>query len=148
MVGTSVGPKGATGYSQVVALNAFATSRGLAIDAGGSANTWPGWTQVSSSTPKSIDMIFMILGNNGDIARTAVTRGLFKLGLGSASNEFDLIPETQWGYTTTSDSPFPSVVGPIPCAIPSGSRIVAQARCTDTTAGDRTFDLSVYGLVP
>lgn len=148
LTGSSVGMKGGTGYSQVIALySEGATSRGVAIDPGGTAHTKSAWVQLQASTAKSVDSIMVYVGQNADVTRTAAATALIDIGVGAASSEFAMIPNIFARWTTTLDGP-QFVVGPLPCAIPAGSRISARAQCSDITAGDRTLDIGVVGFVP
>lgn len=148
LTGSSAGMKGAPAYSRMVALFTQATSRGPTVDPGATPNTKGAWVQLTASTPVSVDAVFLVVGQNADTARTAASTALIDIGVGSAANEFAMIPNLLYRYTTTGDSPFPDFVGPIPCAIPVGSRVVARSQCTDATAGDRAWDCCLYGFVP
>ena len=147
ITGSSVGMKGGTGYSRAVALYSAATSRGVALDAGASANTKSGWTQLVASTESSVDSIYVMVGQNADTARTAAATGMLDIGVGSASNEYALIQNIFMRWTTTLDGPQFNV-GPLPCYIPAGSRVVAQFQSSDNVAGDRTIDVGLIGFVP
>lgn len=147
ITGRSVGMKGETGYSQIIQLYTDATSRGVQIDPGGTANTKSAWTELVASTAKSVDSIYVMVGQNADTTRTATATALLDIGVGSSSNEFAMIPNIFMRWTTTLGGPQFNI-GPMPCAIPAGSRIVARAQCTDITAGDRTLDVGLLGFVP
>ena len=147
ITGSSVGMKGGTGYSRAVQLYTDATSRGVAIDPGASANTKSAWTQLVASTTESVDSIYVMIGQNADTTRTAVATALLDIGVGASSSELAMIPNIFLRWTTTLDGPQINV-GPLPCYIPAGSRVVARAQCTDTATGDRTMDVGVVGFVP
>lgn len=146
--GSSVGMKGGTGYSRAIQLySEGATSRGVAIDPGGTANTKSAWTQLTASTSASVDSVYVMVGQNADVTRTATATALLDIGVGAASSEFAMVPNLFMRWTTALDGPQFNI-GPIPCAIPAGSRVTARAQCTDITAGDRTLDVGVIGFVP
>lgn len=147
MTGSSVGMKGGTGYSRAIALYTDATSRGVQIDPGGVANTKSSWVQLIASTPASVDSVYVMVGQNADTTRTATATALLDIGVGAASSEFAMIPDLFMRWTTTLDGPQFNI-GPIPCAIPAGSRVTARAQCTDITAGDRTLDVGIIGFIP
>jgi hypothetical protein len=147
ITGSSVGMKGGTGYSRAVALYSAATSRGTAVDPGGTANTKGSWAQLVASTTKSVDSVYVMVGQNADTTRTATATALLDIGVGASSSEFAMIPNIFMRWTTTLDGPQINI-GPLPCYIPSGSRVVARAQCTDNVAGDRTMDVGIIGFVP
>lgn len=147
ITGSSVGMKGGTGYSRAIALYTASTSRGVTLDAGASANTKSGWTQLVASTTSSVDSIYVMVGHNADIARTATATGMLDIGVGSSTNEYALVPNIFMRWTTTLDGPQFNI-GPLPCYIPAGSRVVANFQSSDATAGDRTIDVGVIGFVP
>lgn len=147
ITGSSVGMKGGTGYSRAVQLYTDATSRGVAVDAGASANTKSSWVQLDAATANSVDSIYVMVGQNADTGRTATATALLDIGVGSSGNEFAMIPNIFMLWTTTLDGPQINI-GPLPCYIPNGSRVVARMQCTDTVAGDRTADVGIIGFVP
>lgn len=147
ITGTSVGLYGTPGYSRAVALYSAASSRGTAIDPGGTANTKGAWTQLTASTSQSIDTIYVMIGQNADVTRTATATASLDIGIGAASSEFAMIPDLFMRWTTTLDGPQINI-GPLPCYIPSGTRVSARAQCTDITAGDRTLDVGILGFIP
>lgn len=147
IVGCTASPLSGGSYSSMVALYTPATSRGVTIDTGATANTKSAWTQLQASTAHHVDAIMLGIGPNADVARTAATTGLLDVGIGTSGAEFALASNMLWGFTTTSDTPFPNVIGPIPMGIPAGSRVVSRAQSNNTTAGDRTLDLAVWGFV-
>lgn len=147
ITGSSVGMKGGTGYSRAIQLYTDGSSRGVQIDPGGTANTKSAWVQLSASTASSVDSIYVMIGQNSDTTRTATATALLDIGVGASSSEFAMIPNIFMRWTTTLDGPQINV-GPLPCYIPAGSRVVARAQCSDNTAGDRTLDVGVVGFVP
>lgn len=144
--GFSAGLMGAPGYSKMVALHPVATSRGLPVDPGGTAHTKT-VVEVNAATSESVAAILLGIGTNADFARAAAASALFSLGLGAAGVEQYHIADIGLGWSTFWDSPMPTVYGPVPWYIPAGSRVVVAAQCSDNTAGDRTFDLSLWGFV-
>lgn len=147
ITGTSVGLYGNPGYSRAVALYTAGTSRGVQIDPGGTANTKGAWTQLVATTSQSIDTIYVMVGQNADTTRTATATAALDIGIGASSSEFAMIPNLFMRWTTTLDGPQINI-GPLPCYIPSGSRIAARAQCTDNVAGDRTMDVGILGFIP
>lgn len=136
---------GAPGYSRMVRLSATTNSRGTTVDPGGTANTKGAWTEVIASTAQHYDALLAIIGQAGDTTRTASATGLVDIGLGAASSEFVIVPNVFLRWTTTLDGPVLHW-GPMPISTPAGVRLACRGACSDATAGDRTFDLALYGL--
>lgn len=141
-------PLGAGGFAECKAYYTSATSRGTTIDAGATANTKPAWTSVGTvAANETIDAIMIGIGPNADVTRTAATTGLLDIGAGSAGAQYVVLENILWGFTTTSDTPYPSVIGPFPVSIPASTTIWARMQSTNTSAGDRTIDLAIWGLI-
>jgi len=147
ILGSSVGILGSPGYARAVSLYTPATSRGVTVDPGATANTKGAWAEIDAAAGESVDAIYVMVGQNADVTRTAVASALLDIGMGTASNEFVMLPDLSMYWTTTLDGPQINI-GPIPCYIPLGSRVVARAQCTDVAAGDRTMDVGILGFVP
>lgn len=147
IVGHSANPGGFPGFSRAVALFTPGSSRGVAIDPGGSAHTKGSWVQMSASCPADVSAIFGVAGFNGDNSRAAAARMMLDIGIGSAGNEFVLVPNLYFGWGSTWDGANDVILQPIAASIPLGSRVAARAQCSITTASDRTTDLALYGLV-
>jgi hypothetical protein len=149
IVGHSSGIGGAPGFSRCVALFTPASSRGIAVDPGGTANTKGAWAELTSSSPARVGAMFGLIGFNNDVARTATGSLLLDIGVGVASSEFVLYPNANvsWGATRDGPSNCPRVP-PFACDVPAGTRIAARAQGSVTAAGDRAVDLALYGLVP
>lgn len=148
VIGHEVGLGGAPGFSRCIALFTPALSRGIAVDPGGSANTKGSWAQITSSCPNDIGAMFGLIGYNGDTARAATAISLIDIGIGAAASEFVLYPNALCGWSTVKDGPSNCPRIPLfACDVPSGTRIAARSQCSINTAGDRTIDLALYGLV-
>ena len=146
--GHSSGLGGAPGFSRCVALFTPALSRGIAIDPGGTANTKGAWADITTSCPNDISAMFGLVGFNGDVARAAAARSIMDIGVGAAAAEYVLYPNAFMGWSTFWDGPFANVrIPPFACHVPATTRIAARSACSLTTAGDRTFDLALYGMV-
>lgn len=149
VIGSSSGLGGAPGFSRCVALFTFSTARGVAIDPGAAANTKGAWAQITASCPNDIGAMFGLIGHNGDVARAAAAAMLLDIGIGAAASEFVLYPNASLKWSTVTDGPTNCPRIPVfACNVPATTRIAARAQCSITTAGDRTVDLALYGLVP
>lgn len=154
VTGSSSSPLGGPSFSRIRSLYTPANSRGIAIDPGATANTKGAWTTVGSnlSTLGSIDALIVGIGPNADVTRTGSATGLLDIGLSGTWGQRVEIPNLLWGFTTTSDTPFPSVYGPFPVTFNNNGTadlydVVARAQSTNTTAGDRTLDLGVWACI-
>lgn len=148
IVGHSANPGGFPGYSRAVALFSPSSSRGVAVDPGGSANTKGSWAEITASTPADVAAIFGVVGFNGDVGRASTADFLLDVGLGAGGSEFVLLPDLYFNWSATWDGPQDVFFQPVAVHIPSGTRLAARGACSITTAGDRTVDLALYGLVP
>lgn len=147
VVGHSANPGGFPGFSRAVALFSPSSSRGVAVDPGGSANTKGSWAQLQASTAVDVAAIFGVVGFNNDVARVSSASMLLDIGIGAGGSEFVAVPDLLFNWGGTWDGPNDIFFQPMPCAIPSGTRVAARAANSDNTASDRTIDLALYGLV-
>lgn len=148
ITGSSSSPLSAGSFSKCEALYGVATSRGVTIDPGATANTKGAWVQINGglASYETLDALIIGIGPNNDIARTTASTGLLDIGFGTTGNQYVAIGNILWGFTTTSDTPFPNVIGPIPVSVPTGTAIWARTQSTNNSAGDRTIDLGLWGL--
>lgn len=152
-------------YQTVTAYGvSTAASTGTTVDSGGTANTKGSWTQIVASTTTTMKaMIVSAIRNTPGTAMAADYSQLVDIGVGSAGSEQTLISNmrylasTQTGGVTTPYTAgsgtlsglgtlFPRVIQPIPCDIPSGSRLAIRQQCTTTNATDRKSAYAIYGL--
>ena len=147
VAGHSVGIGGASGFSRAIALYTPASSRGVAIDAGATANTKGAYAELTASSGADIAALFGCVGNNTDIARGALTF-LLDIAIGGSGAEQLVLSNLFLASNTAFDAVLPPFIGPYPCGIPASTRFSARLQCSGTTAGDRTIDLALYGLVP
>jgi hypothetical protein len=148
VIGYASGLGGAPGFSRCVALFTPASSRGVAVDPGATANTKGAWAQMTASCPEDIGAMFGMIGYNNDVSRAAAARALIDIGIGAASSEFVLRPNALVCWSTVKDGPANCPGIPLfACNVPKTTRIAARAACSLNTAGDRTVDLALYGLV-
>lgn len=134
-------------YSQVTAYGAVtASSRGTSIDPGAVANTEGSWAQLVASTANPIALACVAFGNNGDWARAAAQAALVDIGIGAAAAEREILRDFYIACDSSKDNWAPPVTPLLPLWVPAASRLAARARCSVTTAGDRTLDVIVYGV--
>lgn len=147
IIGFSRGLNGEPGYSRCMPLFTSSSSRGVAIDPGGTADTKGSYTQLIASTSWNVAAMIGIVGHNGDIARAANARMNLDIARGSSGNESNILSDWSLAWGTTRDTPDACVIPCFPVNLPKGSRVTARAKCSLNTAGDRTIDLGLYGLI-
>lgn len=147
LTGHSCGLFGAPGYSRCIALYAPASSMGVTIDPGATANTKVR-TQLIASTAQRVVGIMGFVGPNTDTAKAAIQNWLFNIDIGAVGAEYSVASDLFMASSVTIDLQFPHHFGPFPCDIPAGSRISVNAQCSVNTPSDRTFDFAAWGFVP
>ena len=147
ITGFSHGINGAPGYSRMVRLNATSNSQGVAVDPGGTINTKVR-TELVASTSYAVAAVFLRIGPNNDVARGLTGGWLFDLEMGGSGSEQVLIANFPMNWESTMDLVMPDHLPILPCYSPSGSRFSVNAQCSGNTAGDRTFDVMLYGFLP
>lgn len=145
--GGAIGMGGSMGFGRMVALYSPSSSRGVAVDPGGTVDTKGSWAQLTSSSSDRVVAVVGCIGHNNDIARAANQSMLLDIGIGAASSERVLIPDLHFTAETNQDQWLPSTFGPYPCDVPSGTRFAARSACSVNTAGDRTCDIALWGFV-
>lgn len=119
-------------------------SGAVSIDPGGTINTKPAtWTQIVAATTDEIHWLIISIGNQANATRTGAS-WLLDIGVGGAGAEVVKIPNLRLSAGTGADEMNPQYYS-VPCYIPSGSRIAANAQCSINDATDRLFDLALYG---
>jgi hypothetical protein len=146
MQGFSNGVAGMPGLSRCRALYTPATSRGVAIDPGGTANTKGAYSQLVASSGFNAELLMMAIGFNDDIARAAAARFSQDLAIGAGGAEQIFNPDYFFCCGTTTDGPFMSGGMLLPFYIPAGSRISARGQSSSIVAGDCTWDLALWGF--
>lgn len=121
-----------------------ADSGGTSVDPGGSANTKGSWTQLSSSTERTIRGVILGIGSQRNTVRTDAA---WKLDLAfGASNEivisdFFLNCRSEHDLVCPRFSPF------LPITIPAGVALNTRLSCSITDATDRLVDVVAYCFV-
>ena len=147
IIGFSHGVNGAPGYSKCIALSAITTSRGVAVDPGGVAHTKTRVELVASSA-EAVAAVFAQTGPNNDTSRTAASRWLYDLEMGGSGSEQIILPNFSMCGGSTGDIALPDITPVVPCYAPAGTRFSVNAQSSSVTVGDRTFDMTLYGLTP
>lgn len=121
-----------------------ATSRGVTLTAGG-ANSMGSWFEITSSTPRAVRNLIVLLQGAGVTAMNSRNH-LVDIGIGGSGSETVIVPNV---YVVTNSAEAIDVIAPIQVPnlnldIPAGTRIAARHQCT--TASDAQLDVIVYGI--
>lgn len=120
---------------------ATASSGGVNIDPGVTANLIGAFTELTAACTDHIHGFIISHGNNNDYSRTACNWAVsIAIGAGGAET---IIHSYLINCDGSGDMVYPSVLM-LPCDIPVGTRISIAAQCTINTAGDRIFDTIIY----
>lgn len=146
LTGFETGLYGAPGWTRLVPLFTPATSRGVSIDPGATANTKSGWVELLSSSPIQTDALLVAVGPNGVTTRNSAMGWLIDIGIGASGSERPVLMNLAADAGTYLDVLNQETYGPFPGSIAAGTRIVARAQCSATAASERTIDLAVWGF--
>lgn len=133
------------GFSQIQALG-VSSNRGVAVNAGASANTKGAWAEITSSTADFIKGLLVQIDEN---ANTILTTGQFliDIGIGGAGSEVVIIPNIPAATHSTDDFIAYSHTDFYPIEIPPGTRIAARCQSSITDATDRVIGVSLLAAV-
>jgi len=145
VIGVTGGLWGAPSGGRIVNLAATpATSKGILLDAGAVANTYPAsYTQIIASTTEDIAALWIGAGSHVNTAPQLAAQRI-QIGVGAAASE-QLIHEMGLSSNITTWSGPPPFW--LPSVIPAGSRIAARVRSTTNDATDRVSNVQLMGLV-
>ena len=130
----------------VVAFGAAtATTAGVSIDPGGTANTKGVYSQIVASTSDDVREITIAMDNQLNTVRSSQS-WLLDIAIGAATEQI-ILPDIALNCSTSPDIVVPQTFGPIPMCIPAGTRIAARAQSDGIDATDRLFGVIVYGAV-
>lgn len=136
-------------FSRVLTYGAnAATSRGVEVDPGASADTKGAWVEVTAATSDILKALFVRFGD-GSSARGALKQGLLDVGIGAVGSEIVLIPNifhilAYYSAAAYGIGPDCSILFPV--SIPSGTRLAVRASNQENNATYRKFDVVLYGL--
>ena len=147
LYGRSKGLRGMPGFSQLRALYAPGTSRGVNCDAGAVANT-KSRTQMVASSAARVAGLLGYIGPAADTGRVGSEQWLMDISVGAAAAEWNIITNLLFGSDATTDTPYPQLIGPFACDVPAASRWSVNLQCSSTTAGDRQIDVALWGYEP
>ncbi len=132
-----------TGFSEAVDFGAnTSTSNGVAIDAGGVANTKGAWSEMTTGADELSGFV-LSLGANLNTALTTANF-LFDVGIGSAGNE-EIIAENIFCRTNIDENVFQSgkFCG---VSIPANTRIAVRSQSTTINNPDRILSAVLQGI--
>lgn len=122
-----------------------ATSGGVSVDSGGTANTKGSYSQITASTNAPMTGLILAIGNQHNTVRSSQS-WLLDVAIGGAGSEQIVLPNLAFNASTSPDIVTPQTYGPLPLSIPAGSRIAARSQSDGIDATDRLFDVVVYGF--
>jgi len=120
-------------------------SGGVSVDPGGSINTKGAYSVLTSSSARRCRQLLILIGNQNNGARTSCYWRA-DVAVGPNGSEVIILPDFVMQANATGDMAQPCHVGPFPCDIPAGSRVVIRAMCEISDATDRLFDAVGYGF--
>lgn len=121
-----------------------ASTAGLVVDPGASANTKGAYREITSSTLRNHKGFLYIIDSGGSTAASANI--LMDIALGAAGSEQVIIPNLLLRSTSTFAGVAPPFSGFIPYHIPAASRIAVRAQSSNNTSGSRKFGITIYGV--
>lgn len=122
-----------------------ATSGGVSVDPGTVANTKGAYSQIVAATTFPISMLTLAFGNQKNTARSSQS-WLADFAIGAAGSETIVIPDIALNASTSPDIVTPQVFGPLPMAIPVGTRLAMRSQSDVVTATVRLWDIIAYGV--
>jgi hypothetical protein len=145
--GISGGLWGMGGFSRCMPLFTPATgSRGPTVDAGATINTKIAYQQLSAGIAYPVGAVIACVGPAGDFTRVTAN-WLVDIGAGSVGNQRPILSNIGVSASSTVPTIWPHVHGPIPCDVAASTVWWARTQCSINTAGDRTLDVCLYGLI-
>lgn len=141
LIGKVVPGRKVATYGQVAA-----SSRGTAIDPGATVNTKGAFTQLVATTDDDLQGFYLLFGNGG-ASKSGSGNALVDIAIGGAGAEQVILSNFPIGLDSNSEIWSPTVSPFFRLRIPAGSRISARAQSSINTAGTRTFDLTLTGVV-
>lgn len=139
VLGLGAGPRIPVGFSRCERLGfTAATTLGVELDAGATANTWGAWAEIGT-TSFAWSMLDYHLHDDATPGNAFLE---VEVGLGVAASEVALL--RGWVFRSGGGLIHPPPL-PIPVDIPSGARISARARCSSADASTRTINLVAGG---
>lgn len=122
-----------------------ADSGGTGIDSGGSANTYPGWTELTSSLAASTYGVAAVLETNQNTSPTAYG-GQLQIGAGAAGSEI-VVAEIPFDNGFNGDHITPNPTPWLPLALAAGTRLAVRHRSSAIgDLADRVIDVVLHCL--
>lgn len=146
LMGVETSFAGTPGFARMTAHYTVANSRGVTVDPGGTANTKGAWTQITGSTPAALDALLIGIGPAGSLSRGTNMSWLLDIGVGAAGSEQIVLANILVTSANSLNLPATEVLGPIPCAIPEGSRLAVRGQCSLTDSAARVLDVALWGF--
>lgn len=121
-----------------------ASTRGTAVDPGGTANTKGAYSQIVAATTRDHCGLAWMLDNQGDSTLSNASL-LMDIAIGAGGSEQIIIPNIIMRMNTAG-AVNPVSSGIIPIQIPAGTRLAVHAQSSVNTAAARGFGITLYGF--
>lgn len=109
-----------------------ASTNGVLVDPGASANAWGAWTEISAATTQDHAGLAAVIGVNKQSGVLVDSSYEFQIGVGAAASE---VAVAQWlanlNGSTNAMKPCTHTVG---ASIPSGTRLAMRSKCISSGA--------------
>lgn len=117
-------------------------------DAGGTANTFGAWTQLTASSSAAFKGFIPQVMHRQSDANTGEANFIVEIGTGAAASEVTVAAFTAWtqDFMGTGVAGVGEVPIPFPSTIAAGTRISARYMTTTNIAGARSLDAAIVGL--
>jgi hypothetical protein len=122
-----------------------ATSGGVSVDPGGTANTKGAYSQIIASTTHDMAAMCLAVGNQKNGTRASQS-WLTDIAIGAAGAEQVLISNYSMNCSTSPDIVTPQTSPLLPVSIPAGTRLAVRTQSDGIVSPARLFDAIIYGV--
>lgn len=139
----AAGPGMPRGFQRATDYGAnLSTSLGVSVDPGGTANTKPGYTEITSSTTNPIKAM-MVIAHDLNSSDVTAANHLLDIAVGAGGSEVKVLENIpiQKVYSWMA-----AWSGPYAVDIPAGTRIAAQDQCSINTSTIREIGVHIIGF--
>ena len=119
-----------------------ATTVGVDVDAGGTADTKGAWAEISAAVGYTIRALIICAAQATDGSANFA----LDIGIGAVDAEVPVIQDYSLSKWTTTDAIQPAISALLPITIVKGSRLSARCKCSVNTASLRILSIVLYGI--
>ena len=117
-----------------------ATSKGTAVDPGGTANTKGSWVQMSASLAKNCNWVMMSVTQDSPI--TVGGSWLIDIGIGGSGSEVVVVPNIYLYGNAVGGLAVQRFF--LPLSLVAGQRVAVRAQCASTVSTDRQLLVTMH----